>query len=123
MNARLLIIVFAFSFLSCKEDESFMFDESLLTNTEWGQPEIVETGHGSQTNNMSAPTIFYKNGQMTIGQSYHDTWYTRGKRQLILEMQREMWLVLALQEDLLIVEKYTLPEQQFIAKCRYRPFR
>ncbi|MBS4013989.1 MAG: hypothetical protein KGZ97_09590 [Bacteroidetes bacterium] len=116
----LLILSFAaFYFYSCNKEVEFAFDKNDLIDTPWGIPQIIEPGMGDI--DLSAPTIFYSDGHMTIGSDYIDFWSIRDSRTILIEQAGELWFVIRLNPDTLYVEKTKYPGGTFIVKCMYFP--
>lgn len=125
MNSYLKILSFivlsvlSAVFYSCNKEVEFAFDVNDLTDTPWGIPQIVEPGMGDI--DLSAPTIFYSDGHMTIGPDKIDFWSIRDSRTLLIEEAGELWFVIRLNPDTLYVEKTKFPGGTFIVKCMYFP--
>ncbi len=118
-NLKLIIITILFFFTSCEDDVKFKFDLDDLTGTKWGVPDIIELAPDVTEYDLSAPTIFYEDGNMTIGDSRYDFWRIRNSQSLHIERIAEIWLIIELTPDKLHVEKSKYPSGKFLLRCVY----
>ncbi len=126
---KLLKIFFIFSFLlivSCEEEDDFEFNLDYLIETKWGVPDIIELAPGADYD-LSAPTIFYDDGIMSIGDSRYDFWRIRNSKSLHIEKMAEIWFIIELgpiddehpDKLKLHVEKSKYPSGEFLMRCIY----
>jgi hypothetical protein len=118
LSILFLILVFI-GIISCEKDVEFEFNKEDLIDTQWGIPQIIEPGMVDI--DLSAPTIFYEDGHMTIGPDKIDFWSIRDSRTLFIEQASELWFIIKLTPDTLYVEKTMYPGGTFIVKCIYYP--
>ncbi len=120
------LFIFSFVFIFSCEDEELMFNKDYLIDTKWGVPDIIELAPGANYD-LSAPTIFYEDGLMSIGDSRYDFWRVRNSQSLHIEQMAEIWLILELgpfddkypDKLKLHVEKSKYPSGEFLMRCIY----
>ncbi len=109
-----------FMFLSsCEKEVEFKFDMDDLIDTKWGVPDIQELAPDVVNYDLSAPTIFYEDGHMTIGGSKTDFWTLRDSQSIHIEQMAEIWFIIDLTPNRLYVEKSLYPSGKFILSCIY----
>ena len=116
---KLLLIVLCLGFFACEKEQDFYFDIDHLLHTHWGIPHVIEPG--LEPINLSAPTIFYPEGHVTIGPDKTDFWRIHDTRSIQLQESGETWFIINLSPDTLYVEKTRFPQGTFIVKCIYFP--
>jgi hypothetical protein len=124
MRSFLKYIIYLFSFVllvSCEKDVEFAFELDDLLDTQWGIPQIIELGPNVVEYDLSAPTVFYADGTMSIGVSNFDLWSLRSSRNILIEQARELWFVIDLKPNQLMVEKSRYPTGEFLLRAVYYP--
>ncbi|MFO8068097.1 MAG: hypothetical protein R6U11_11000 [Bacteroidales bacterium] len=114
-----LIILFSCCFASCEKEVEFHFDLDDLIGTKWGVPDIIELAPDVINYDLSAPTVFYEDGHMTIGDSRTDFWTLRDSQSIHIEQMAEIWFVTELTSQKLHVEKSKYPSGKFLLSCIY----
>jgi len=123
MRSKTVYIVFLFVGLllaGCEQEKDFAYDIELLTGTEWGLPQVQETGPAEGSFNRSSPNIFYEDGRVSFG-GRTDFWRVRDSRSLLIEQRQEIWQVLNLTEDELHVEVLKYPNGDFMVNAIFYP--
>lgn len=123
MRFFLKYFIYFFSFVllvSCEKDVEFAFELDDLLDTQWGIPQIIELGPGVIDYDLSAPTVFYADGTMSMGGNF-DFWNLRSSRNILIEQARELWFVIDLKPNQLMVEKSRYPTGEFLLRCVYYP--
>ena len=116
---KTLLISLLILLTACEEDAEFRFDLDDLIDTPWGVPDIIEVAPDVIDYDLSAPTVFYEDGHMLIGASRYDFWRLRNSQSLHIEQMSEIWFVIELTPNKLLVEKSKYPSGQFILRCVY----
>lgn len=123
--AKKIILLFFLSMLSlasCKESPDFEFNIDYLTGTIWGVPDIIDVNPELTNYNLSAPTVFYKDGKVSIGPDINDFWSKKDSRQIFIQNISEIWFLIELTPETLYVEKSKYPSGDYMMRCIYRPF-
>jgi len=116
---KLTLILLLLILISCEDDVEFKYDIDDLIDTRWGVPHIEEVAPNVTDYDQSAPTIFYDDGTMIIGDSRYDFWRIRNSHSLHIEKMGEIWFIRELTPNKLHVEKSTYPAGNFILRCIY----
>jgi hypothetical protein len=115
------ILLFLVLFLgSCEKEVNFAFDMDDLTGTQWGIPQIIELGPGVVDYELSAPTVFYADGTMSVAGNF-DFWSLRSSKTILIEQARELWFIIDLSPTQLMVEKTRFPGGEFLLRSVYYP--
>ena len=123
MSSLIKHSIFLLGFLlliACSKDKEFEFDLDHLTDTPWGIPQIIEMGPNVIDYDLSAPTIFYEDGTMAVGANF-DFWSVRDSRTIFIEQAQELWFVIDLSPEQLLVEKSRFPDGSFLMRSMYYP--
>ena len=123
MRRKTVYIIALFMVLltaSCEQEKDFAYDINLLTGTEWGLPQVQETGPAGGSFNRSSPNIFYEDGRVQLG-SRTDFWRIRDSRSLLIEQRQQIWQVLNLTENELRVEVLKYPNGEFMVNVIFKP--
>ncbi len=113
------LIIISLAIIACEKEEEFDYDINDLLLTHWGVPHVIEPGQDDI--DLTAPTIFYPEGYVTIGPDRTDFWMIRDPKSILLEQAGEIWFIINLTPDTLYVEKTRFPQGTFIVKCIYHP--
>lgn len=116
-----LLLAFLIAFLSCDKEEEFEFNIDDLVMTSWGIPQMIRPPQDMSQPDLSAPTIFYPEGYVTIGPDRTDFWSVRGSRTIMLEEARELWFFLNLEPDKMHVEKTRQTDGALLGEFIYYP--
>ncbi len=121
MNRLKLIIIGALIlFASCEDDDAeFHFNLDYLIDTQWGIPDVIEVSPDVIDYDLSAPTVFYEDGSMIIGDSRYDFWRIRDAKSIHIERMAEIWFIIELTPEKLHVERSEYPSGKFILRCIY----
>jgi len=106
--------------IQCENNEDFKYDLNLLTDTEWGIPQIQETGPTGGDFAKNSPTIFYEDGRVTFG-GVSDFWKVSSSTSLLIEQRQQIWQVLELTENKLHVEVLKYPNGEFMVRVIFSP--
>ena len=122
MNKNYILILFSILFLfsSCDKETEPQFNLDQLCDTNWGIPYIVSQGSADYVD-LSAPTIFHKDGTMEIGNQIYDFWRTYDSKSILIQNISELWIIIELNDTLLHVNKIKHPKGDFVAECIYKP--
>ena len=107
-------------FISACEKEEFRYDLELLTGTEWGIPQVLETGPSGGSFIQTSPNVFYEDGRVSFGGSI-DFWQVRDSRSLHLQRREQIWQVLELTENKLSVDVLKFPNGDFLFEVDFYP--
>jgi len=106
--------------VQCENNEDFKYDLKLLTGTEWGIPQIQETGPAGGDFAKNSPTIFYEDSRVSFG-GVSDFWKVSGSTSLLIEQRQQIWQVLELTENKLHVEVLKYPNGEFMVRVIFNP--
>lgn len=115
-----ILIIFLFVLQSCDKENEFIYDIDLLCDVSWGIPFVQSEGTEAYTD-LSAPTIFKKDGTVNIGNRFFDSWRIYDSRSIVLDNKAELWLIIELSDSILHVSKNVFPSGDFLAECLYYP--
>ena len=116
-----LLLIPMFIQLSCKDEKTFQYNIDDLTDTYWGISQIIEVNPNITNPEITAPTVFYKDGLVEFEQKEIDYWRIYNTRSILIENKAQIWQILYLSRDSLHVNILIYPMGDFIMECLYTP--